>query len=102
MSNFLNKGKRNVIIQQKKNGKEAVAKFQKTLLVMNEVFEKLSNDPELDDDNFESKVKEITKFKFSQKQLEILKKDLIVDLDDLLTEDIPQQQPANETQTDSQ
>lgn len=77
MSSFLKKGKR----QEQKDIDKKVAKvqdmFHKTLIAMNHVFTNLKDDPELTSENFEQKVKELTQWKFSEKQLNILKRDLI-------------------------
>lgn len=93
MSNLLKKGKRQLAKQQKKDSKKAVARFQQTLAKMNEVYSKLMGDPFVTEENLLTKVKEISDFEFSDKQLAMLAKDVLTNKG-LLNEE--QQQPREE------
>lgn len=77
MSNFLKKGKREHEKDLEKQTAKTMDMFNKTLMAMNHVFTILEKDTELTEANFEEKVKAITDWKFSERQLSILKRDIL-------------------------
>jgi hypothetical protein len=76
MSNFLKKGKRSHEKMLKNQLEKTKDKFLKALIAMNQVFLELKDDPTLTHENFDERVKAITSFKFSDKQLDILSRDI--------------------------
>jgi|AntDeeMinimDraft_6_1070357.scaffolds.fasta_scaffold19304_1 actin-like ATPase involved in cell morphogenesis len=83
MGSFLKKGMRKSTNVNKKDiDKEAKNLVQDTITNMNLVMEHLQNDPELRDDNFLHKVERLTDFNFSAKQLNMLKRDLLLSYDE--------------------
>lgn len=82
MSNMLRKGKRQYQKQLDKKLEKTKDMFHKTLLAMNHVYTHLKDDPTVNEENLERKIKDLTDFKFSVKQIEILKTDLFKDEQD--------------------
>ena len=87
MSNYLKKGKRQLKAEQAKNTKVAMARFQQTLMIMNETYHKLMGDPTVSLENFDNKVKEITDFNFTEKQYAMLYTDVTTNKGLLTTTD---------------
>lgn len=77
MSNFLKKGVRDNKTRQKKNTKQIIKDFQKTLLAMNHAYTELLRDPTVTEDNFDEKLQATSEFKFSEKQVGMLRRDIL-------------------------
>lgn len=76
MSNFLKKGLRKNQLKRLKEINKQVDHFNNVLLAMNEAYYSLK-DKDITEDNFSEELAKISTFKFNDKQIELLKRDLI-------------------------
>lgn len=83
MGSFMKKGKRVYENKIKKDFQENAGNLiNETMMHMNHAFSVLSEDPELTEETFDSKLKAITKFPFNDIQINILRKDLMLKYDE--------------------
>lgn len=82
MSSHLKKGQRQNQRQLAKSLKKDLIKFNKTLMAMNQTYHMLLEDESLTEENFLERVKEVSSFKFTERQLGMLKNDLLYGKED--------------------
>lgn len=83
MGSFLKKGKGVYDNKVKRDFKKNAGNLiNQTMMHMNKAHSVLSEDPELTDETFDSKLKAITKFPFNDIQRNILRKDLMLNYDE--------------------
>jgi len=76
MSNFFKKGNKESLRKYIKKSQKAFNKFNKSLLNMNHVYSVLVQRDDITEENLEEEIKKLTSYKFSEFELDLLKKDL--------------------------
>jgi hypothetical protein len=80
MASMLNKGKRLQRKKQLKENKHIMRVFNETLDQMNKVASILDQDPTLNEENFDAKLKEASDYEFTGKQVQMMKDKILYDL----------------------